>query len=163
MSTSATLVVGSDGSSTKLGRSSGITSQADREAFLKRRRLADVIIIGGNTARSEPYKKTPVPLVIISRSPENPVECNPLAHLWNSTPGDAILRAGKLFGPNILIEGGVRMISELLGEQLIDEFFLSVTSASSGENLIDWKKILDEFSFIQESEIDGTRFFNAHN
>ena len=68
MSVVATLVVGSDGSTSKESRSAGISSPEDRKAFLQRRREVDVIIVGGNTARHEPYNRTPVPLVVISRS-----------------------------------------------------------------------------------------------
>jgi len=62
----ATLVVGSDGSTSKESRSAGVSSDADRQVFLQRRREVDCIIIGGNTARHEPYNPTPVPLIVIS-------------------------------------------------------------------------------------------------
>jgi riboflavin biosynthesis pyrimidine reductase len=61
----ATLVVGSDGSTAKDGSSRGVTSTLDRARFLERRRHVDAILIGGNTARCEPYRKTPVPVVVI--------------------------------------------------------------------------------------------------
>ena len=114
MSTSASLVVGIDGSTTKAHNSLGISSPADRAAFLVRRRSFDVIIVGGNTARNEGYSRTPVPLVIISRSAISPVPENELAHLWNIPPIDAIERAREEFGHNILIEAGVSVLEELL-------------------------------------------------
>jgi riboflavin biosynthesis pyrimidine reductase len=61
----ATLVVGSDGSTSKDGSSRGVSSSADRSRFLERRRSVDAILIGGNTARNEPYRKTPVPVVVV--------------------------------------------------------------------------------------------------
>lgn len=163
MSTSASLVVGLDGSTTKAHSSRGISSPADRAAFLVRRRSFDVIIVGGNTARNEGYSRTPVPLVIISRSAISPVPENELAHLWNMPPIAAIERAGAEFGPNVLIEAGVSVIEELLAGDLIDSFFLTVTPASAGENLIDWRKILEKFAHIEKSDVDGTLFFHAHN
>lgn len=163
MSTSASLVVGIDGSTTMAHSSLGISSPADRAAFLLRRRSFDVIITGGNTARNEGYSRTPVPLVIISRSVISPVPENELAHLWNMPPIDAIKRAREEFGHNILIEAGVSVIEELLAGNLLDSFFLTVTPASEGENLIDWHKILEKFAHIEESEVDGTLFFHAHN
>jgi len=73
MSIVASLVVGRDGSTSKDKSSNGVSSDADRKAFLARRRKVDCILIGGNTARHEPYKQSPVPLVIVSRSTINPV------------------------------------------------------------------------------------------
>ena len=114
MSVVATLVVGSDGSTSKESRSAGVSSPEDRKAFLQRRREVDVIIVGGNTARHEPYNRTPVPLVVISRSLVNPVQGNHLALFWNCSPAMAVDKARSLFGERILIEGGVSMINELL-------------------------------------------------
>ena len=98
MSVVATLVVGSDGSTSKESRSAGISSPEDRKAFLQRRREVDVIIVGGNTARHEPYNRTPVPLVVISRSLVNPVQGNHLALFWNCSPVMAVDKARALFG-----------------------------------------------------------------
>lgn len=86
MTVTVTLVVGSDGSTTKDGSSAGVTTAADRSEFLARRRTADCILIGGNTARTEPYHRTPVPVVVISRSLINPLADNRLAHCWNLSP-----------------------------------------------------------------------------
>ena len=163
MSVSASLVVGSDGSTTKIKSSLGISSAADRAAFLALRRTFDAIIIGGNTARNEGYSRSPVPLIIISRSPISPVPENELAHLWNMSAGDAIKRASKEFGGNILIEAGVSIINELLDGNLIESFFLSVTPATGGENVIDWHEILKKFTYVEKRETDGTLFFHAHN
>lgn len=163
MSTSAILVVGADGSTTKNYSSKGVSSPADRKAFLSRRREFDVILIGGNTARNEGYGRTPCPLVIISHSDISPVPENKLAHLWNLSPAAALMRAREEFGERVLIEAGVAIVNELLADNLIDEFFLSVTPVQDGENLIDWRGILAGFLHVEKSEIDGTLFFYAHN
>lgn len=163
MSTSASLVVGVDGSTTKFGSSRGVTSRADRTVFLERRRGFDAILIGGNTARTEPYSYSPVPLIIISRSTINPLPENPNTHLWNLTPAQAVSRAHIEFGERILIEAGVGIIKELLAEKLIDEFFLTVTPEQDGENNINWKEILINFAHCEKSEIDATLFFHAYN
>ena len=156
-------MVGSDGSTTKFGSSRGVSSLADRTAFLERRRSFDVILIGGNTARTEPYSFSPVPLIVISRSTINPLPENPNVHLWNTTPAQALSRARIEFGQRILVEAGVGMIRELLADRLIDEFFLTVTSEVNGENHIDWKEILSGFAQCEKNEIDNTLFFHAYN
>ena len=163
MSIVATLVVGADGSTSKESRSAGVSSAADRKVFLQRRREVDCIIIGGNTARHEPYNRTPVPLVVISRSLVNPVQGNHLASLWNCSPVQAIEKARTQFGENILIEGGITMIKELMDHNVIDRIELSVTPALGGEDRIDWKALIARFAHCQSREVDGTYFYSAHN
>ena len=119
MTVTVTLVTGSDGSTTKGGNSAGVSSAADRTSFLARRRAADCILIGGNTARTEPYQRTPVPVVVISRSLINPLANNRLAHCWNLTPVKALDRAIKTFGPNVHVEAGASIIDELLSACLL--------------------------------------------
>ena len=163
MSIVATLVVGSDGSTSKESRSAGVSSVADRQVFLQRRREEDCIIIGGNTARHEPYNRTPVPLVVISRSLVNPVQGNHLALLWNCSPEEAVKKARIQFGDKILIEGGISMINELIDHGVIDQLELSVTPASGGDERIDWKELLARFSHCTSREVEGTTFYSAHN
>ena len=163
MSIVASLVVGSDGSTVSDLGSAGVSSLADRKMFLQRRREVDAIIIGGNTARREPYNKTPVPLVVISRTLVNPVQGNHLAHFWNCSPVQAVEKARKLFGENILVEGGVSMINNLIENNVLDQLELSVTPATGGENRIDWKALLAKFKTLHMQEADGTQFYSASN
>ena len=163
MSVVATLVVGSDGSTSKENRSAGISSPEDRKAFLQRRREVDVIIVGGNTARQEPYNRTPVPLVVISRSLVNPVQGNHLALFWNCSPAKAVEKARTLFGKKILIEGGISMINELISLKLIDQLELSVTPATGGEDTVDISELLSHFAQVSKREEAGTVFYSAHN
>ena len=104
-------MVGADGSTSKNGSSSGISSGADRTTFLARRRNADFILIGGQTARTEPYHRTPVPVVVASRSMINALADNRLAHWWNLPPVSALEKGVKKFGPNVLVEAGPQLIS----------------------------------------------------
>lgn len=159
----ATLVVGSDGSTSKESRSAGVSSPEDRKAFLQRRREVDVIIVGGNTARHEPYNRTPVPLVVISRSLVNPVQGNHLTLFWNCSPVMAVEKARALFGEKILIEGGISMINELLEHKKIDQLELSVTPATGGENTVDINHLLSHFLQVERREDSGTIFYSASN
>jgi len=159
----ATLVVGRDGSTSKESRSAGVSSASDRQVFLQRRREVDCIIIGGNTARHEPYDRTPVPLVVISRSLVNPVQGNHRALLWNCSPAQAIEKARAQFGAEILIEGGVSLINELIDQKILERIELSVTPFTGGENRIDWEELLKRFKHCQSQEVDGTTFYSAWN
>ncbi len=158
MSIVATIVVGADGSSTINGSSSEVTSAADRATFLQRRRLVDCIIIGGNTARNEPYSKTPAPLVVVSKQ-EHPQL--PSAHVWDLDPKDALTRARQEFGDNILIEGGAFFISYLLEQNLVDVLELSVTNSTGGADIFDYKKFLSLAHRVTEKIVSDTTFYTA--
>jgi len=121
--------------------------------------MVDCIIIGGNTARSEPYAKTPVPLVIVSRFAHPDL---PKAHVWNCTPEEAIKRATKEFGGNVLIEAGPSFISSLINNGVIDVLELSVTSSTGGTHFFDKSKYLSIASAVDEKKVDGTIFYTAY-
>lgn len=161
MAVIATLVVGADGSTTKDGSSQGVTSGADRANFLEHRRLADCIFIGGNTARTEPYLRTPVPVVVISRQPNNPLASNPLAQCWNISPEAGLAKAIETFGPHVHVEAGAAIISELIAAGRIDQLELSITSVTGGEIKINIEALLGAFTTREEKIIDGTRFISA--
>ena len=161
MTVTVTLVTGSDGSTAKGGNSAGGSCAADRPSFLARRRAADCILIGGNTARTEPYQRTPVPVVVISRSLINPLANNRLAHCWNLTPVKALDRAIKTFGPNVHVEAGASIIDELILAGRVDALELSITQVIDGEDKIDIAKLLTYFSQQSETMLDGTRFISA--
>ena len=161
MAVFASLVVGTDGSTAKGGNSRGITSGVDRTAFLARRRSADFLLIGGETARLEPYHRTPVPVVISSRSMINSLADNRLAHWWNLSPTDALAKGMKKFGENVLVESGPSIIDELLLNKVLNGIYLSITSITGGENPIDIAELLGNFVEIDRQEVDGTQFIEA--
>ena len=161
MAVTVTLVVGRDGSTSKNGTSAGISNTADRTAFLTRRRSADCIIIGGSTARIEPYLRTPVPVVVISRSLINPLADNRLAHCWNLSPVKALDRAIETFGPNIHIEAGISIVNQLINEGRVDLLELSVTEIVGGENIVNIDQLLGHFTIFRDEYIEGTRFLSG--
>jgi riboflavin biosynthesis pyrimidine reductase len=157
----ATLVVGADGSTSKDGNSAGVTTALDRSEFLQRRRSADCIIIGGNTARTEPYQRTPVPVVVLSRALINPLSGNRLAHCWNLSPTKAVDKAIEAFGPRIHIEAGATILDELVRAGRIDELELSITAVKDGEDKMDIEELLTHFTIIKDQSVEGTRFISA--
>ena len=161
MAVFASLVVGADGTTAKGGNSRGITSGVDRTAFLARRRSADFLLIGGETARVEPYHRTPVPVVISSRSMINSLADNRLAHWWNLSPTAALAKGIKKFGENVLVESGPSIINELLLNKVLDGIYLSITSVTGGENPIDIAALLGNFVEFDRQEVEGTQFIEA--
>jgi riboflavin biosynthesis pyrimidine reductase len=160
MSVLANLVMGSDGSTTLEGSSKSLSSSEDRSRFHELRAQASVILIGGNTARTEPYGATPVPLVVISKSGDIPesVRNNPLVHIWDQDSVSAVARAQSEFGPNVLVEGGINLLKELLLANVIDELYLTISSKSGGENIYDLSAMTREFT-VESSEKSGGQTF----
>jgi riboflavin biosynthesis pyrimidine reductase len=156
----ANLVLGSDGSTTLDGSSKALSSASDRKRFHELRALASAILIGGNTARTEPYASTPVPLVVITRSGEIPesVRSNPKAQIWELDPVSAANRAGEEFGGNILVEGGMRLVQELLIANQIDELYLTLSNKSGGENVYDLSALTRDFTVASSEKVEGETF-----
>lgn len=160
MSVLANLVLGSDGSTSLDGSSKSLSSAEDRRRFHEVRAQASVILIGGNTARTEPYAQTPVPLVVITRSGEIPesVRANPKTHVWELDPISAVEKALKEFGGTVLVEGGIRLVQELLLANQIDELYLTLSKISGGENVYDLSALTREFTVESTEKIDGETF-----
>lgn len=160
MSILANLVLGSDGSTTLDGSSKSLSSAEDRKRFHELRAQASAILIGGNTARSEPYAKTPVPLVVISRSGDLPesVRSNPKVHIWQLDSISAVHKAADQFGGNILVEAGMSLIQELLIANKIDELYLTLSQKSGGENVYDLSALTRDFTVESSEKIAGETF-----
>ncbi len=152
----ANLVMGADGSTSIRGSSSALSSKLDRLRFHELRKRASVILIGGNTARNEPYAKTPLPLVILTLKNQIPDEvlANPNLEVWQLDPVEAVAKAQIEFPGNILIEGGINLLVKLLAAELIDELYLTINSQAGGENIYDLNQLTREFT-ITSSEKSG--------
>jgi len=125
----ANIVVGKDGATTRDGRSSPLSSGADRERFHLLRKSADCILIGGATSRSEPYGKTPLPLIVISHSDVIPGSAaeNPKAELSRKNLADTVMDVRGRYA-NILIEAGAKLLTEALTLNLVDDLYLTQTT-----------------------------------
>jgi riboflavin biosynthesis pyrimidine reductase len=101
-----------------------------------------------------------VPLIVISKSGEIPesVRSNPLVHIWDQDSVSAVARAQSEFGPNVLVEGGINLLKELLLANVIDELYLTISSKSGGENIYDLSAMTREFT-VESSEKSGGQTF----
>ena len=127
----ANLIVGANGGTTIDGRSAPLSGAQDRTRFHQLRERADLILIGGESSRTEPYAKTPVPLVVISRRPDlsGPAALNPKAVLSNADLAST-LATYQLNVSTILIEAGARLLEEAIRARLIDELFITKVTKS---------------------------------
>ncbi|MGA8211823.1 MAG: dihydrofolate reductase family protein [Nocardioidaceae bacterium] len=138
------------------GRSGDINSAADKRGFDTLRSLADAVVVGAGTARTEGYHPTDVPLVVVSRRGEVPEQ------LCDAAPGDVwmvtcaaspglsgcrdvlgaehvvvcgddtvdlvAMRAGLVDRgfASLLGEGGPRLLADLLAAGVVDELCVSL-------------------------------------
>lgn len=96
----ANMIASVDGAATTDGRSGGLSGEADRTVFSVLRALADVVLVGAATARTEAYRPAQVPgrwaglregrpaspaIAVVSRS----LDLGPGRPLLTGAPGDA--------------------------------------------------------------------------
>ncbi len=158
----ANLIVGADGSTIKNGSSMGLSTPADRKLFHQLRTQSTAIVIGGNTARREPYKKTAIPLYIITHSKLRLQPKNQLAKQLNLDPLGAInfilTEIADQPSAQLLIEAGPVLLMEIIKLKMVDRLYLTINHALVGENKIDLNQLTAEFKLIDTRLEDGCEF-----
>ena len=158
----ANLVVSSTGATSKNGSSIGLSSPADRKRFHELRSESDAILIGGSTARREPYKKTPIPLFIITHSLVRLQPKNQLAKQVNLPPTAALQEISNFFAnresAQILVEAGPKLLTQMIKEGLIQTLYLTINHGVTGENIIDLKELVKNFKLISSEKIADDEF-----
>ena len=156
----ANLIVGRDGATSLGGSSSGLSFPADRVRFHQLRKEFKAILIGGNTARHEPYATTPLPLIVLSHGPlPARLESNQSAVAWDLPLASAVSRATAEFG-DLLFESGPGLLKEAIGKGLIQELFLTISEKVGGEGLIDLLDLTDGAIEISSEVVEGGHFLH---
>ena len=162
--TSANLIVGSDGSTTLAGSSIGLSTEEDRRRFHELRSKNDLILIGGNTARREPYKRTPIPLYILTHTKVRLQPKNQLVKQFALTPAAMIEEIKSSFNPeqsatiNLLVEAGPALLKRMVEAGLIDNLYLTINLEKTGENLISITDLTNGFKLISRENITPCDF-----
>ena len=154
----ANLIIGADGSTSIDGNSKKLSSPADRKRFHNLRTQVKAIVIGGETARNEPYKHTPVTLFVISHNREIPeIDGNDLAKLVNEEPKNFLSRLKNESNGDILFEGGPNLLTEII--DLIDYLYITITSKTGDGQLISFDGLTRNFIMEDKEVIDGEIFY----
>lgn len=152
---SANLILGADGSSTANGSSIGLSNDEDRQRFHQLRGESDLILIGGNTARREPYKRTPIPLYILTHSKVKLQPKNQLAKQFQLTPKQLLEEVGSKFESTselpikLLVEAGPKLLLEMISQSLVDYLYLTVSLNKKGENKVDIDELTKDFRLVR--------------
>lgn len=162
----ANLIVGKDGSTSISGSSTPLSTQEDRERFQALRLKNDLILIGGNTARREPYKKTPIPLYILTHTKVRLQPKNQLAKQFSLSIKEMISEIGSKFESgkeviNLLVEAGPGLLTQMISDSLIDQFYLTINLELTGDNQISISDLTRSFELV-ESEIVGSCEFRLY-
>ena len=162
----ANLIVGKDGSTSISGSSTPLSTQEDRERFQALRLKNDLILIGGNTARREPYKRTPIPLYILTHTKVRLQPKNQLAKQFSLSAKELISEIGSKFEGgkeviNLLVEAGPSLLTQMISDSLIDQLYLTVNLDQTGDNQISISDLTRSFELV-ESEIVGSCEFRLY-
>lgn len=113
---------------TASGSSRGLGNASDREVLIHLRSLADVVVVGGETARLEGYRPTNrFDTIVITRHPQ---DFDPALQIWNdgSDQGlEDLIHKLNTESKRVLIEAGPSLLSRFLKLDLVDQLCLSIT------------------------------------
>lgn len=161
----ANLIVGKDGSTTVAGSSTPLSTDEDRRRFHQLRTDSDLILIGGNTARREPYKRTPIPLYILTHTKVRLAPKNQLAKQFTMTPAQMINEISNNFPPQdsksgirLLVEAGPKLLRQMIDQSLIDQIYLSINLEKTGDNQISIEALTSTFKLITTEVISACEF-----
>ena len=133
----ANLVIDQEGHTTIGGRSKGLSTDSDRLLFHHLRSQSDVILIGANTARSEPYANHQIPVAVLTKSENLPESfftgTRPII-LKDLDVKGAIDLLRSQGSDVILCEGGANLLYQLLDKNMIDIFFLTINMNAQGDS-----------------------------
>lgn len=157
---SANLLLSADSKAVLNGSSRALSFPADRERFLTLRKSANLIVIGGNTARNESYLKTPCDLAILSHRHEESfaqlLQTNARARVHSLDFEELLDRVGDKYA-EIDVEAGPTLLLPALEKGLIDTLYLSLAKNIGDPTApaYKWEKSLDKYhlaSYIAESD-----------
>ena len=163
----ANLIVGSDGSTTSNNSSIGLSTHEDRLRFQQLRSRSDLILIGGNTARREPYKRTPVPLYILTHAKVRLQPKNQLAKQFSLGIGELFSEISNNFPPtdstspiNLLVEAGPILLGQMIELSLIDHLYLTKNLEKNGENKISIEELIKPFELVTSERVGSCEFMH---
>ena len=150
----ANLVIDHSGFTTIDGKSKTLSTSLDRLLFHYLRSQSDIILIGANTARNEPYTDHQIPVAVLTKSenfPESFFTGVPPIILKDLDVEGALALLRAQGSEVILCEGGSNLLHQLLDKNLIDVFFLTINANTQGDsNRFDTNKLSQKLVLVDE-------------
>lgn len=161
MSVIASLNIGANGATSLAGSSAGLSTPEDRQRFLALHRRAGAYLLGRNSASSELYSTSEVPIIILSRDVpsqliDNRIIINTEAGLQNAMRG---IKAE--YQAPIVVEAGPKLLTALVAQGCIEEIELTFSPLSGDGDFIDSAELLAQFTITGDELINGTRLLHG--
>ena len=161
MSVIATLNVGANGATSLGGSSTPLSTAADRQRFLALHRRAGAYVVGRNSAASELYTSSEIPLLILSRSAVDQ-RAQGQEFIDTSEGLQSAMREIKAKYPApIVVEAGPTLLTSLVSQGCIEELELTLSPISGDGNFINVVELIAQFTIISDEPIDGTRLLHG--
>lgn len=159
--------MGNDGSTTANNSSIGLSTDEDRLRFQQLRSKSDLILIGGNTARREPYKRTLIPLYILTHAKVRLQPKNQLAKQFSMSITELFSEISNNFPPtdstspiNLLVEAGPILLKQMIELSLIDHLYLTKNIEKDGENKISVQELTAPFKLLSSEKVGTCEFMH---
>ncbi len=152
----ANILVASNGATTLNGKSSGLRTLEDAQRFHMIRKLAKAVLIGGNTYRSEPYGKSPIPVFVSSKTLAETSTSK--LNIKNATPITLLEAALSQVGSPVIIEGGPRFLNPLITSRSINSLFISRVPKSGDGDFFDESELKRNYHLVESEIINDTVF-----
>lgn len=149
------------------GLTGSINNEIDKAVFHELRRTADVIVVGGGTARAEGYSAVETPIVVVSASGALPQTMRgaPEGSIRLHHGGDADDLRGLVKElhdegyEHILCEGGPALLGDLVRAGVVDELCATITPklvAGTGRRIVGGQSVDVPLELASLVEEDGT-------
>jgi dihydrofolate reductase len=160
----ASFVVGANGASTLGGKSSPLSTPADRNRFLARHRSAAAFIIGKHSAAIESYSASAVPIFVFTRNSDPLTFSHPLMEQVVVNQHNLVEIAKSLVdrtAGDIVVEAGATLLNALVDAGVVELFELSISPINGDGDFLNISTLLKNFQWDEELADDGTRLLQG--
>lgn len=158
----ASLVVGANGATALHGNSQGLSTPPDRTRFLALHRSAAAIITGKESATSEDYTLTTVPIYVLTRDPRPLTFSHPhMEQILINGDLAQIVREIEKRHDSVVVEAGPLLLQALVEVGVVDQLELSLSPIDGDKNFVDIERLLHNFIVESDELVDGTRLLQG--
>lgn len=163
MAVIASFLLGANGASTLGGKSSPLSTPADRVRFLARHRSAGAFIIGKQSAEIESYERTSQPIFVFTRTLEALHFPHPLMQQVSVERNLAEMtrRIDQRIEGDIVVEAGGQLLLAMIEVGAIDLLELTISPINGDGHFIARDQLLRNFTIISDEDVAGTRLLQC--
>ena len=163
MAVIASFLLGANDASSLGGKSSPLSTPADRARFLARHRNAGAFIIGKQSAEIESYEKSSKPIFVFTRTMEPLHFAHPLMQQVSVEKDLAEItrRIDQRIEGDIVVEAGGQLLLAMIEAGVIDLLELTISPINGDGHFVAREQLLRDFTIMSDEEVDGTRLLQC--